>query len=91
MKTTKCDQLKCAYNIQGGCRACECCGAEPHEINENCDVCWNCKSDEGLLRWDNSKEPTREDVKQFLKDLLKQFENDDETKTKKEKVTPYVS
>jgi len=49
----KCDQMKCAFNQYGGCRACQVCGAEPHEIDENCDRCWNCKSDEGVLRWDD--------------------------------------
>ena len=52
----KCDQMKCTFNQIGGCRKCELCGAEPNEINDDCDKCWNCKSDEGVLRWDNSND-----------------------------------
>ena len=54
-KMVKCDQIKCGYNICGGCRPCKTCSAKPHEINEDCDTCWNCHSDEGILRWDNEK------------------------------------
>ena len=55
----KCDQIKCAYNRMGGCRVCENCGAKPNEIGEDCDTCWNCKSDEGILRWDNEKDDNK--------------------------------
>lgn len=55
MKTTKCPQMKCAFNIIGGCRNCEVCDCPPNEINEGCDRCWNCAYDEGILRWDNAK------------------------------------
>jgi len=68
----------------GGCQACEQCSAEPLIINDSCDKCWNCQGDEGILRWDNGTEPTQEDIKQVLKDMLKQIEKG-ETETKKEK------
>jgi len=82
--------MKCAYNIQGGCRKCETCGAEPHEINEDCDACWCCQGDEGILRWDNSKEPTSQDIKQLLQEMIKEIDKQ-ENETKKEKVTPYIT
>jgi len=37
-----------------GCRACECCKAEPYMVDDNCDACWNCSHDEGILRWDDN-------------------------------------
>lgn len=57
----KCDQLKCAFNSFGGCRECSVCKAKPNEINEDCDKCWNCKSDEGILRWDETNEQPQEE------------------------------
>jgi len=40
-----------------GCHACETCKAEPYMIDENCDTCWNCSHDLGILRWDNNGTP----------------------------------
>ena len=60
----KCNQTKCSFNIMGvGCQECETCKAEPYEINDNCYTCWNCKSDEGLLRWDNESDKVEEKIK----------------------------
>jgi len=56
----KCDQVKCVFNQMGGCRPCAVCNAKPNEINDNCDRCWNCRSDEGLLRWDNNNDEKEE-------------------------------
>lgn len=53
-KLRNCNQTKCSFYIIGqGCRKCKQCGAEPFIVDDNCDVCWNCENDEGLLRWDD--------------------------------------
>lgn len=58
MKSKKsCPQNKCIHNQIGvgqGCRPCEECGCSPNLIDENCDRCKSCCSDEGVLRWDDS-------------------------------------
>lgn len=60
MNKTQCDQTKCTFlQIGMGCRNCDTCGTEPYLIDDNCDRCWNCKSDEGILRW-NSDTPVEE-------------------------------
>jgi hypothetical protein len=33
-----------------GCPTCASCGAEPHLVSEDCDKCWNCERDEGVIR-----------------------------------------
>jgi len=54
---TKCNQSKCIFNQLGfGCRRCQLCNAEEYNINDNCDRCWNCQGDEGILRWDDNEE-----------------------------------
>jgi len=60
VKKVKCPQLKCAYIMGGGCKNCKQCDCEPNMINENCDICYNCSKDEGILRWDNQDENTEE-------------------------------
>jgi len=58
---TTCNQTKCAFNQIGvGCQKCETCGAEPYIIDDNCDTCWNCQGDEGILRWDNESDEQEE-------------------------------
>jgi len=61
----KCPQMKCIYNIMGGCQKCELCNAEPNELNENCDRCYNCAYDEGILRWDNATDKQSEPIKEI--------------------------
>jgi hypothetical protein len=53
MKKVNCTQTQCIFNVLGGCRACKQCGCEPNAIDENCDVCWNCAHDLGILRWED--------------------------------------
>ena len=59
---TKCKQVKCGYQF-GGCRACEICKCEPNMVDENCDRCYNCENDEGILRWSDKKE-NEDEIKQ---------------------------
>jgi hypothetical protein len=55
MSKIECDQKKCGYLQMGmGCRACETCNTEPYILDSNCDRCWNCCKDEGILRWDDN-------------------------------------
>jgi hypothetical protein len=66
-KLIPCDQQKCGYYQMGfGCRACDSCGAEPYMLDDNCDRCWNCCKDEGILRWEDNY--NQEDVKQTEQD-----------------------
>jgi len=51
MRKLKCPQTKCVFNQIGGCQACSICKCEPNVIDENCDKCWNCAKDSGVLRW----------------------------------------
>lgn len=51
----------------GGCRACDECNAEPYLLDDNCFRCWNCSKDEGVLRWDDTKN-SKTDTKQPEKD-----------------------
>ncbi len=71
-KLIKCDQIRCAFLINGGCRACKTCHAEPFLLNENCDTCWNCAHDEGLLRWDDDS--NGEDINQKESEEEKEIE-----------------
>jgi len=67
-----CNQLKCGYKIYGGCRPCKQCNALPNELNDNCDVCYCCSVDEGLLRWDDGDDEIKEEdikTKQELKPM----------------------
>ena len=65
-KKYKCDQMKCAFMTMGiGCQACDSCKTEPYILDENCDRCWNCSKDLGILRWDNNGE-IKEEQKQVM-------------------------
>lgn len=79
MKKVKCPQMKCAYNTFGGCQACEVCDCEPNVIDEDCDRCWNCSRDEGILRWDSEtadNENTQDELNkdEEIKEELKPME-----------------
>ena len=52
-----CPQEKCVHNQIGygvGCRKCAECGCKPNIIDQNCDRCLSCSTDDGVLRWDDS-------------------------------------
>lgn len=53
MTTKKCEQIKCGFLHMGGCKPCDSCKSAPFIVDENCDRCWNCEHDEGILRWDD--------------------------------------
>jgi len=57
MKKVNCPQTKCIYNIFGGCKPCKQCHIEPNIIDEDCDICWNCSNDLGILRWEEDDGP----------------------------------
>jgi len=74
-KLTSCNQQKCAYLQMGmGCKPCKICKAESYIINENCDCCWNCSKDEGILRWDDDNNKPQD-----IKDKNKPIEIDIKT------------
>ena len=95
MANKKCGQMQCGFNVMGGCQKCSVCGANPNEVNEHCDKCYNCENDEGLLRWDmETKEKEAELIKQKLMELLggkKEKEPTKEEKEEKIKQACYVS
>jgi len=68
-KKYNCNQLKCAYRVYGGCRPCKQCKAPPNELDDNCDICYGCSKDEGILRWDDSVSTEDETVKEELKPI----------------------
>lgn len=68
MTTKKCPQMLCCYNSNGGCQNCEVCDCPPNEIDENCDRCWNCANDEGILRWNNQTNTDEETQEEKEKD-----------------------
>jgi len=76
-----CPQTKCIFNQMGGCKNCEVCNAEPNIINEDCDRCWNCAYDEGVLRWDDNKE-TETEKNKILEIADSDFEKPMEIKAK---------
>jgi hypothetical protein len=84
-KKIKCNQTRCGY-LYNGCRTCKSCGAEPFLLDDNCDVCWNCSKDEGILRWDDSYSKLTEADFEKLKDKLKQLKKEaEQRKTEIEK------
>jgi hypothetical protein len=83
MKKSKCPQTKCVFNQLGvGCRKCKVCGCEPYMVNDNCDKCWNCSKDMGVLRWDMDNEDKVEE---------KNANKNEEEKEEKIKLTPYIN
>ena len=67
-KFRNCTQTKCAYFQMGvGCKACDCCGAEPYILDDNCYRCWNCCKDAGILRWNDDKDEIEEKQLQLVK------------------------
>ncbi len=69
MNKVKCPQTKCGYNIMGGCQKCEICSCEPNVIDEDCDRCWNCSRDMGILRWDSETTDNEQDEKVEVKPM----------------------
>jgi hypothetical protein len=56
-KLRNCEQDKCAFIQMGfGCRACDTCKTESYLLNDDCDRCWNCSKDAGILRWTDDGE-----------------------------------
>lgn len=50
MAIIPCKQMKCAFILDSRlCPVCIC-GAQPHIVNDECDACWNCMKDEGIIR-----------------------------------------
>ena len=69
MKKIKCPQMRCSYNHMGGCQNCKICDCPPNEINDNCDRCYNCSMDEGILRWDSENVNNEQDEKVEVKPM----------------------
>lgn len=50
----RCKQTKCGYYLQGGCKACANCKAEPYIINTECRRCLGCEGIQDELRWNDN-------------------------------------
>ena len=46
----RCLQTKCMFNNTPLCPQCSECNAHPNLVDENCDKCWNCEHDNGVVR-----------------------------------------
>jgi hypothetical protein len=74
-KLNKCEQNKCGFLIMGvGCKSCKSCKAEPYLIDDNCEVCWNCSHDEGILRWDENEDENETIIQEIEKEEEKPIE-----------------
>ena len=43
------------FNINGGCKSCSECSAEPNIIKVDCSVCLACEGLPDMLRWDDER------------------------------------
>ena len=84
MTLKKCPQIKCCYNIYGGCRPCKLCNAPPNLLDSNCDICHNCCFDEGLLRWDDNLPPFEEEDETQKNEEENEEEKEEEPKMEME-------
>lgn len=67
----RCTQVQCSYYLQGGCKNCFKCRAEPYVINTSCRVCCNCESVPGELRFKGkNQEPQEYEVTITIKPKL---------------------
>ena len=64
MTLEKCVQRKCSFNMFAGCKPCKDCKAPPNIVDSDCDTCFCCCHDQGVLRWDDNSPFTIEDIKQ---------------------------
>jgi len=46
-----------------GCQACSQCGTEPNMVSESCQMCWDCENKDGALRWGDSSNDNKNDIK----------------------------
>lgn len=75
MGIRRCEQIKCAFYLQGGCQDCNNCKAKPYEINTSCDMCLQCEGEEGELRFGyKNKSKTTGQQKILDKEQLKCIE-----------------
>lgn len=51
----RCTQTQCGHYLQGGCRACEECRAEPYVLKKACGSCHDCENVPDSLRWGEKK------------------------------------
>jgi len=56
MENRRCIQTKCDFLINGGCKSCDSCNAEPNMINITCQRCIKCEGICDELRFENIKE-----------------------------------
>jgi hypothetical protein len=65
----RCNQVKCGYFINGGCKSCSDCGAESFVIQKDCKKCLSCEGVQDELRWNDDKR-NKSDLKEKTEELL---------------------
>jgi hypothetical protein len=79
----RCEQTKCSYYLNGGCKACSKCGFEPYKINTECQSCYDCENEEDALRWKDDNKMKQEQIVaeirkeiEEIKEMLPELENE---------------
>jgi len=76
MKNRRCQQIRCAFFVNSGCKSCENCNAKPFIINPNCQKCIFCEGKENELRFGDKSKQTQEEITQIdgnemIKEIMK--------------------
>lgn len=62
MNDRRCTQTKCDFYLQGGCKNCSKCKAEPYHINTACGKCLRCEGVPNELRWGDNTNKVVDEV-----------------------------
>ena len=55
----RCQQIKCEFFTNGGCKKCDDCGSASYEINKTCLRCIKCEGIRDSLRWNDGKKKNK--------------------------------
>jgi len=97
----RCRQEQCGYFLQGGCKSCSKCSAEPYllKIKPLCKICMDCANKEGFLRFEDKQikeveesesEMITETEKALLTQIFGNITKREVEKKKKKKEKPMV-
>jgi hypothetical protein len=65
----RCNQTKCSYYLNGGCKNCKECNAKPYNINYGCECCVSCMTIPNNLRFELD-EKEQEKIINDLKEMI---------------------
>ena len=63
----RCQQVKCSFYLNGGCRTCESCKADSFIINTSCSRCLRCESVPNELRFGDREITNKDMTKEIVK------------------------